>query len=281
MGSNGVVELNNAHQANRMGQAKSRKQQFLTAHPTCCFCGGVAVATSIDHQPARTIFLGREWPEGYEFPACDSCNQGSSTSELVAGLITRLGETDGVTREAEDAEFMAHLRGVRNNAPASADLVMSEDDVREWLRSRNVPEPSDAALTDIPVVRLPPEAARDVRLFGSKLALALHYKHTGIIVPRTGGVALQIHTNERLHFQGPLEESLRQYLKRRALIRRNGRSLESQFGYIYGITADLNVGVYYCAFRRSIAILMVVAIDPAIVRDLRLDPWYRPGASIP
>jgi hypothetical protein len=49
----------------KIGDSKRRKNKFLAEHPWCCFCGGSEKATTEDHQPARSLFDGRRWPEGY------------------------------------------------------------------------------------------------------------------------------------------------------------------------------------------------------------------------
>src|SRR5262245_13493291 len=48
----------------KIGDSKRRKNKFLAEHPWCCFCGGSEKAITEDHQPARSLFDGRGWPEG-------------------------------------------------------------------------------------------------------------------------------------------------------------------------------------------------------------------------
>ena len=84
-----------------MGEKKNRRETFLLAHPVCVFCGGGAKATTKEHCPPRSMFQGRQWPEGFEFPACDSCNHGTSDQDLLVAMLARMdpfenqGNSDG------------------------------------------------------------------------------------------------------------------------------------------------------------------------------------------
>src|SRR5262249_53641926 len=80
-----------------MGDSKRRKSKFFAEHPRCCFCGGSQRATTEDHQPARSLFDSRCWPEGYVFPACERCNAASRRDEAVLAFVTRLNYTPAST----------------------------------------------------------------------------------------------------------------------------------------------------------------------------------------
>jgi hypothetical protein len=67
----------------------NKRQRFLADHPFCCFCGGTVAATTTDHVPNKAFFVNRDWPEGYEFPACSNCQGNSRVSELVCAAVVR------------------------------------------------------------------------------------------------------------------------------------------------------------------------------------------------
>jgi hypothetical protein len=69
-----------------MGAATRHRQAFLRNHKTCAFCGGGAPSSTIEHCPPRSMFQHRQWPEGFEFPACQACNKGSSDHDLVIAM---------------------------------------------------------------------------------------------------------------------------------------------------------------------------------------------------
>jgi hypothetical protein len=66
--------------------SRVRKNAFFSAHPVCIFCGGGEKATTIEHCPPRAMFQFRDWPEGFEFPACESCNHGTADHDLIISL---------------------------------------------------------------------------------------------------------------------------------------------------------------------------------------------------
>ena len=92
-----------------MGRRKVKKEVFLKNHPVCCFCGGDQLATEEDHIPSRAIFDHRQWPEGYVFPACSSCNRRSRHSENIVNLLSRLhpGEESDVVQKDTDRAIHA------------------------------------------------------------------------------------------------------------------------------------------------------------------------------
>lgn len=73
-----------------MGSSTRHRQRFLTQNPICAFCGGNTFATTIEHCPSRAMFQHRHWPEGFEFPACIACNQGSDDDDLIVAMLARM-----------------------------------------------------------------------------------------------------------------------------------------------------------------------------------------------
>jgi hypothetical protein len=84
-----------------MGSARRHRKAFLLAHRVCAFCGGVTPSTTVEHCPPRAMFQNRQWPEGFEFPACDRCNCGTSDDDLLIAMLARVdplenrGDRDG------------------------------------------------------------------------------------------------------------------------------------------------------------------------------------------
>lgn len=74
-----------------MGANVSRKKLFLAQHPLCCFCGGHRPSAEPDHVPSRVLFDKRQWPEGFEFPACIDCNRATRHDEQVVAMLSVRG----------------------------------------------------------------------------------------------------------------------------------------------------------------------------------------------
>jgi hypothetical protein len=73
-----------------MGSATRHRKAFLIANPVCAFCGGNTPAATIEHCPPRAMFQRRQWPEGFEFPACEACNQDTGDDDLVVAMLARM-----------------------------------------------------------------------------------------------------------------------------------------------------------------------------------------------
>jgi hypothetical protein len=89
-----------------MGEKKRRQgaaARFLRQHPTCALCGGGTPATTREHFPPTSLFRGYYRPNSFVVPACRDCNIGSSTSDLLASLLSRI--TLGELRGSENEEF--------------------------------------------------------------------------------------------------------------------------------------------------------------------------------
>lgn len=162
-----------------MGDKSNRTSRFLKAHPRCCFCGGAAEATTIDHVPARTFFWKREGPEGFEFPACQSCQSATRIDELVFGFYARLMDRDDRRYDERDASRL--LAGVMNNAPSLLPkLDLSQRLKRRALQDYGIDIPRGDFLEDVPLAGLPTEFHSAATIVGRKLALATRYKEFGI-----------------------------------------------------------------------------------------------------
>ncbi|GAV36526.1 hypothetical protein ROTAS13_04213 [Roseomonas sp. TAS13] len=160
------------------GEAKRRqysRQQFLLQHPHCCYCG--APATTTDHCPPRSMFDGRVWPEGYEFPCCAPCNAAGRYSEQIAAAVLRpslLAET-----EASWLKTVEHLSRARPEVLEEW-TSLSRNEARHHFRTRFGKDLGDRLRQhEYGVLKIGPittEALEDVL---AKVGMALFYKHIG------------------------------------------------------------------------------------------------------
>lgn len=166
---------------NKAQSAAARRAAILEAHPDCCFCEGSQLATTIDHVPARICFVGKEGPEGFEFPACSDCNKLSGISEVVVALYFRMAEWDERNQSKKDLDKL--ISAVANNAPdCLPEFEVSANKKRQLLRDRLGRLPPGMLLEDLPAVTVPPPVARHFEIFGRKLIAAVHFKNTGKIL---------------------------------------------------------------------------------------------------
>jgi hypothetical protein len=229
-------------------------------HPQCCFCGGGRATETEDHIPARGLFFGRLWPEGFVFPACVECNNESSFDELLLSWICRVRM--GNYSPEEEREFDNTCRELSRRAPElwAAIKPRSRIQTREMLR-KVTDRARLARISDVlHSVSMPQELFDASDRYGRKLAKALHYLHTGRIVPATGVVKVRSYSNS---------ESLTDDFPRRfvatlggtPVIRRAKTFLDGQFTYRYALVEEGDASAFAVVFGESLVILTAVYCD--------------------
>ena len=86
-----------------MGEGSRKHAKVLQRCQRCIYCGGLNLASTIDHMPPRVFFRLSQRPKGLEFPACIDCNRGTSKADLVAAFFAR--SFPGISNQAEALEW--------------------------------------------------------------------------------------------------------------------------------------------------------------------------------
>lgn len=253
-----------------MGQARikeaSAREIAFAKTDRCVFCGGLVQATTVDHCPPRAIFSDRKWPEGYVFPACLSCNAGSKTDENWVALLTRLhpGADDEPASSRAELERLARpllkpwvLKSMQISANRKRELAR---------RASLTPEPGQA-FADLPLVSIPEPAQRAVPVFAEKLAKALHFMHSGRIVPAEASMQHRWFTNFN-QMEGTIPQDIFTVPPGFASLRRTAVDLSDQFNYRYAMAETGDLSVFTVWFRFSFCINIALAFDPAVMNRL-------------
>lgn len=229
-----------------MPMRSDRRAQFLNENPYCCFCGGETKAVEIDHLPSRACFDERQYPDGFEFPTCRSCNASTSDDEQVVALFARM--LSNPEAEAIPDEIGRYMSGVaNNNAEVFAEMANADPTLIENLNLLKVGNATHETF---------------IRVL-NRWAKAFHYKETGIIVPSDGRIHISWFTNANAHELPP--EAL--YGKVHEL-RRNGRNIGDQFAYITRNDPERpDLGYYTAAFRRSFLAIMLVDFQGEVISE--------------
>jgi hypothetical protein len=245
-----------------MGRRGDQKQQFLAAHPVCCFCGGTTPSVEPDHQPPRAMFDNRQWPEGYVFPACASCNHVTSEQEDIIAFLARsllLGDENPQQKN----EYLEKLRAMNwRHIEMLRSMEMTANQKRRAFKERDLQKPPGTIYSDFPMLNVEhPKITSAIKLFGAKLFLALHYKHHNVIAPPGAHVATLFVTNIQVE-QGKIDDNIRSLMGRSAELVRACNDLSDQFNYSYAFSeSDPSIGAYLCFFRRSFALIGFVCFS--------------------
>ena len=214
-----------------------------------------------DHVPARTFFDGRGWPEGYNFPACANCNRETSQDEKVVAFLSRIrAANDGEQSPAQIAELQQPMAAIHRDHPEAYEAMrMPANDVRRFLREHGLTKPPNTTFSDFPVLSLArPEFIMPIKKFGIKLFCALHYKHTGVIVPPDWRIAVRLVTNVQASSADILSGELFQVLNGRPALQRSNNQLDDQFSYVFAIALEQTTAAFVCKFRDSFVLLGIV-----------------------
>ena len=257
-----------------MGEARQRKRRFLAAHPCCCFCGGLEPATSVDHIPARTCFVGRAGPEGFEFPACDKCQRASRLDELAFGMFVRFNDpsTDNYEREG----IIKAFEGVRNNLPHLLPFPVSDCDKRAALKAKGLTKPSNMLVKDISMVGIPAAIGPYIHRYCRKLAAALYYREKG--KPVGPDFALWTHwaqAVDQIQMPGLLEVARMSSFQ--TVGHRTNLKFGDRFGYRCDKSDDNDLFMAVAQFGKGLVIAMLVA-DELPAEEMEDGGWVKASA---
>jgi hypothetical protein len=245
-----------------MGAKSERKRRFLAQHPFCCFCGGFTPAAEPDHVPSRVFFESRQWPEGFEFPACVSCNRVTRHDEQIVAMLSWI-YPDQVTEKGK-AEVEERIRAVAHNYPAVIEEMRpTVRQLRNAVKKYDLKIDAGQSVADFPVLAVNgPLVNAAIENFSRKLFCALYYKHSGRILPASGGIAVRWFSNVQVEGD-EIPRSIAPVLLGFPKLERSRVNLDSQFFYRWGIADTNNAAAFLTFFRRSFAIVGYVNADAA------------------
>lgn len=243
-----------------MGRGKLKRDAFVRDHPYCCFCGGSRPTEEVDHFPSRVLFRGRQWPEGYEFPACAACNRETSRDELIVSLLARLRMRDGSHSEIDAKEAECLLPGIRREFPGLLESMSQNISVRARRTTRErlgIQLPAGSSALDVPVYSVRDQRFHDAVLnFGRKFGLALFYKRFQVPMPMTGGVGVRWYSNVQVE-SGEIPSTFGDVVPDLPKLERAKIDLSDQFVYRVGSAQEdgTRIGAFRADFHASFAIV--------------------------
>jgi hypothetical protein len=253
-----------------MGQAKQKRDshaELLAKRPSCIYCAGAAVATTIERMPPISIFEGRQRPKGLEFPACEQCNGGTKHSDLVAAMLARSWPNADTGLRQKDMK--KYLSAVANNVPGVLQEIFIGRGAEKLARKRhNIPADAHPFRMD---------GTAHLKTFAAKMGFALHYEVRGTPVPVLGGVKAMWFSNLQV-FDGQIPDILFQMLPSPSTLRQGTKTAGDQFLYSYA-TVESDHMLYFASFNLSFAVGGITALDRSVFLEERDDkfPTVRPG----
>lgn len=260
--------------AAKIKQASAKALAFAKSN-YCIFCGGVVEGNTVDHCPPRSIFVNREWPENFVFPACVACNAGSREAENVLGFLTRLYSAKEGENEVQ--EFEKYVKTLQANYPQEMRQMtkMPISARRQFVRQNELALPPGTTHLDIPIVHIPGVWVDLVEGFGAKLTKGIHFHETGRICPPESDVWSYMIPNAA-EFKTPFAPEILQAMGRMHNIVRSNKDLSDQFGYLTERTVDGSAALYVYQFNQSFKLMCFYHDDGHVVREVA-QKWKQGG----
>jgi hypothetical protein len=244
-----------------MSEKSARKLRFFAEHPYCCFCGGFKPSAEPDHVPGRAFFNNRQWPVGYEFPACVECNRATRRDEQAVAMLSRI-YPDAPTAEEQAAVHKLMGEVHRNHPGLFSEMQPSIRQLRAATRKYGLKPAAGQPLDSLPVLSVSgPLVNEAIRQFSRKLLCALFYKHTGHILGPAGGMAMRWYANIQINAD-EIDRAIAEVTPHAPKLERNAKALDGQFFYRWGITDTKRMAAFLVFFRQTFAILGIVTQEP-------------------
>lgn len=257
-----------------MGTGTRHKQKFLASNPFCAFCGGGARASTIEHCPPRAMFQHRQWPEGFEFPACEACNHGSGDDDLVVAMLARMDPFE--EKGNRDGRLEGLMFAANRQRPGMLEKMMpSAVEARRNNRKLGIAPALGQTHQEVGGVKVPEEFHVAVCTLARKLAKGIYYRETGKVFPISGCLLLNWFTNADLLREGKyiVFDLLKEIGGNIPPVQRTGVFLNDQFEYKISFSPEADIIVLQARFGHAFGFVVFGCTIPghleAIITRLR------------
>lgn len=246
-----------------MGSATRHRKAFLQRHSICAFCGGNNRSSTIEHCPPRAMFLNREWPEDFEFPACESCNVGTSNHDSIIAMLARMDPFEN--KGDLDGKHIGLMQNVNRQFPGLFQKMMpSAIEARKNNKKYEIKPSKGQTHQETGLVKIPEEFHQAVCILGSKLAKGIFYNETSKIFPNEGCLLLNWFTNADAikTKKYPVFEILEVLAGNVPMMTRSNKLLNSQFEYKLSISPEQDVLIVQAKFGNSFGLVIFGSPTP-------------------
>lgn len=240
-----------------MGASARHRREFLKANPLCAFCGGSTVATTIEHCPPRSMFQYRKWPEGFEFPACETCNHGTADHDLLIAMLARMDPFE--EKGNKDGKLEGYMMMANKQYPGMFEKMrMSASEARRKNREIGLQPTQGLTHQETGAVKVPREMHDAVCALAYKLAKGIFYREAGEVFPDEGCLLLNWFTNADIIRNGKyvVFDLLKELGGHAPPPQRTGQYLNDQFEYKLSLSPDKNIMVIQAQFGNAFGMVV-------------------------
>lgn len=252
-----------------MGAAARHRRKFLQTHPHCAFCGGKAIATTIEHCPPRSMFQFRLWPEGFEFPSCEPCNGGTGDHDLLVAMLARMDPFE--LKGDRDGKSVGLMKAVNRQFPGLFEKMMpSASEARRSNRELGLkPEPGQTH-QETGAVKVPEELHNAVRVLARKLSKGIYYREAGHPFPDDGCLLVNWFTNADILRTGKyvVFDLLKELGGTAPPLQRAGTYLHDQFEYKLSLSSEKDILVLQAKFGNAFGLVVFGSTLPGKLESM-------------
>lgn len=240
-----------------MGAATKHRQQFLKKHTFCAFCGGAVRATTIEHCPPRAMFQDRHWPQGFEFPSCALCNNGTDDHDLLIAMFARMDPIEN--KGDRDGKHLGLMKMANIQFPdLFLKMMPSAIESRKSNKKLGINPKFGQTHQEVSGVKVTSEFHDAVCIFAGKLAKGIYYNATEKVFPNDGCLLLNWFTNADLYRDGKyiVFDLLKELGGAAPPLIRSGNHLNDQFEYKLSLSPVQDILVIQARFGNSFGLVI-------------------------
>jgi hypothetical protein len=257
-----------------MGEAKLNRtatQSLIAKYPRCCLCGGVRPSATRDHIPPKALFDKSYRQNDIVVPACTECNNGTTTSDLVASLVARWNYSSGDTEVADHGRL---ARQLRNQAPEIVAEWTKLDPFERMGAKLHLYEHGIVLPPDAGIATIGPKTIPYLNLFAHKLTLGLYFCKLDRLLSNDGVVEAYWRTKEDFLVDGIPAELLELFPKH-DFLKQGGWSAQEAFEYRYSTNKTDGLFGCFARCRSGLFVVGLAAADAASIAGIG-NNWIRP-----
>ena len=237
-----------------MGEAKQKslnREEVLKRDERCTYC--MSLSVTWDHMPPKAMFKCKNRPSGMEYGSCESCNNGTRTSDAIAAFIAH-ATIDTAWKAERSEELLKTIIQQEPNFRTEFFRVEKRQDIY-------LPHPS-GRIAPAKKVRVDgPIAIKHLTAFSAKLGMALFREHIGKPMSQNSGVYMSWFGTPTRD-QTSTTKSILEKMPYKGELRQGKKQFDDQFVYCYFTAEDLILAATI-KFHESLHINVVAVEDLA------------------
>jgi hypothetical protein len=228
------------------------------------------------------LFQSRNWPEGFEFPACGTCNAGTADDDV---LIALLGRMDPITNAGNlDGAVNGLMYNANKQHPGLLQkmLKMSAVESRKAARDLNIKPPPGLTYQQTGIVNVTDHMDEAVSTLAGKLSKAIYFMTTSHIFPATGSIQLHWFTNADLFRYGksPVLDAFANIEAPTPKLARNGKDLCGQFDYRFSLSENKDFAVLRAVFGKAFGLGTIMSPEHGYLQKIDAEIQVKIGKEV-